>query len=60
MEEIKIAVSQEEYESYKNNKDTVKNERISSAHFLDSIMTPEADFTKTPEGKRMLEEMKAL
>jgi hypothetical protein len=57
---IKITVSQTEYEDYLKSHYIIKNERISDAHFLDSIMSPEADFTKTSEGKHILEIIKAL
>jgi hypothetical protein len=56
----KITVSREEYEDYRKSHNVVKNERISEADFLDSIMSPEADFTKTTEGKHILDVIKAL
>jgi hypothetical protein len=61
---LKISVSQKAYDDYvkESGSGTIKNERISppDVHFLDAIMSPEADLTKTPEGRRFIETLKAL
>ena len=60
--QINISISQEEYEEYLKSNDTVKNERISppDVHFLDFIMSPETDLTRTSEGRRVIEVIKGL
>jgi hypothetical protein len=61
---VKISISQNTYDEYvrESGSDTIKNERINppDVHFLDAIMSPEADLTKTPEGRRFIEVLKAL
>jgi hypothetical protein len=59
---INISVSQKAYDDYvrTNKRDTIQNERISppGVHFLDAVMSPEADLAKTPEGRRFIEMLK--
>ena len=59
---INISISQEEYEKHRKSGDTIKNERISppDVHFLDFIMSPEADLRRTPEGRHIIEVIKGL
>jgi hypothetical protein len=60
MEELKL--SWEAYKDYLENKDALSNERIRAEEvsFLDAMLPVEADFTNTPEGKRIVETIKAL
>jgi hypothetical protein len=61
---VKISISQKAYDDYirESGSDTIKNERINppDVHFLDAIMSPEADLTKTPEGRRFIEVLKEI
>jgi hypothetical protein len=60
MEEVKF--SREAYKDYLENKDIFSNERIrpEDVSFLDAMLSEEANFTNTPEGKQIVEIIKAL
>jgi len=52
-----IAISPQIWQNYLNNYETVSNERLrpDNISFWDAILSEEADFTKTPEGKKIAE-----
>jgi hypothetical protein len=56
--------SEKSYDDFLNDKNRypTRDERIRppDVSFLDAIMSPEADLTKTPEGRRVIEAIKAL
>jgi len=54
--------SQQAWQNYLDNKETVNNERLrpDNMSFWDAILSEEADFTKTPEGKKIAELIKDL
>jgi len=55
-----LVISQETYEKYLQKKDTVNNERIrpDDQNFFDAIMS--VDMKNDPDGKRVIEIIKAL
>jgi len=59
---MELKLSQEAYKKYLDDQDTVTNERLRPAgvSFLDAMLSEEADFTKTSEGQKIVELIKAL
>ncbi|MDR2481143.1 MAG: hypothetical protein LBD07_02485 [Spirochaetaceae bacterium] len=59
---MEITLSQTAFKDYLENKDTFSNERIrpDGVSFWDAMLSKEADFTKTPAGKQIIETIKAL
>jgi hypothetical protein len=63
---VKISFSQKAYDDFIEKKrkydGAIGSERISppDVHILDFVMSPEADLTKTPEGRRFIEALRAL
>jgi len=57
-----INISSQAWQNYLNNRDTVSNERLrpDNVSFWDAILSEEADFTRTPEGKRVAELIRDL
>jgi len=55
-----LAISQETYDQYLQKKDTVNNERIrpDDQNFFDALMS--IDMKNDPDGKRVIEIIKAL
>jgi len=54
--------SQQAWQNYIENKETINNERLrpDNMSFWDVILSEEADFTRTPEGKKIAELIKDL
>jgi hypothetical protein len=52
-----LEISPQAWQEYINNHDTISNERLRPANvsFWDAMLSEEADFSKTPEGKRIVE-----
>jgi hypothetical protein len=50
-------ISPQAWQEYFNNNDTISNERLrpDNVSFWDAMLSKEADFTRTPEGKRIAE-----
>ena len=59
---MEIMLSREAYRDYVQHKDIFHNERIrpDGLSFWDAMLSEEADFTKTPAGKQILETIAAL
>jgi len=57
-----INISSQVWQTYLNNNETISNERLrpDNVSFWDAILSEEADFTKTQEGKRIAELIKDL
>jgi len=53
--EKEINISSKTWQNYLENRETVSNQRLrpDNVSFWDAILSEEADFTKTPEGKRI-------
>jgi hypothetical protein len=59
---MKLTLSPGAYERYSQEQHVISNERIRAddVSFLDAMLSEEADFTQTPEGKEIIETIKAL
>ena len=59
---MELTISQKAYDNYMADHDTFSNKRISpdGVSFWDAMLSEEADFTITREGKQILETIKAL
>lgn len=57
-----IKISPQAWQNYLNNRETVSNERLrpDDVSFWEAILSEEADFTKTTEGKRIAELIRDL
>jgi hypothetical protein len=57
-----INISSSAWQKYLDNNETVSNERLrpDNVSFWDAILSEEADFTKTLEGKRIAELIRDL
>jgi hypothetical protein len=57
---MNLNISQEAYDKYLQKKDNISNVRLRPENetFIDAIMS--ADMTKTPEGREILDTIKAL
>ena len=57
-----IHISSQTWQRYLDNHETVSNERLrpDNVSFWDAILSEEADFTQTPEGKRIAELIRDL
>ena len=60
--ENEIKISSQAWQNYLDNNETYSNERLrpDNLSFWDAILSEEADFTKTEEGKKILEFIKNL
>ncbi|GHV70268.1 hypothetical protein AGMMS49928_17390 [Spirochaetia bacterium] len=59
---MELTISPETYKNYLEDNDTFSNERIrpDGESFWDAMLSKEADFTQYPEGKQIVELIKAL
>jgi len=57
-----INISSQAWQKYLDNHETISNERLrpDNVSFWDAILSDEADFTQTPEGKRIVELIRDL
>ena len=57
-----INISPQAWQKYLDNYETVSNERLRSdgVSFLDAMLSEEADFSRTAEGKRIVELIRDL
>jgi len=57
-----ITISPQIWQNYLDNNETLSNERLrpDNMSFWDAILSDEADFTKTPEGKKIEELIRNL
>ena len=55
-------ISSQAWQDYLNNNDTISNQRLrpENVSFWDAMLTEEADFTRTQEGKRIAEIIRNL
>ena len=56
------SISPQAWQDYLNNNDTVSNQRLrpENVSFWEAMLSEEADFTRTPEGKRIAELIRDL
>ena len=56
------SISPQAWQDYLSNNDTVTNQRLrpENVSFWDAMLSEEADFTRTPEGKRIVELIRDL
>ena len=56
------SISPKAWQDYLNNNDTFSNQRLrpENVSFWDAMLSEEADFTRTPEGKRIAELIRDL
>ncbi|MCL2443208.1 MAG: hypothetical protein FWD13_07055 [Treponema sp.] len=57
-----INISSQAWQNYLDNQETVSNERLrpDNISFWDAILSEEADFTKTPMGKKIADLIRDL
>jgi len=57
-----INISSQAWQNYLDNRETVSNERLrpDNVSFWDAMLSEEADFTRTPEGKRIAQLIRDL